>query len=90
MASLGVQIIACADKGSAVAIKMVSVFLHLTLQSGLVVLGTKLSLSSRWRIILGVGAIFCLFLVLYHNAMTSKGLEIHTYRLLASQEYVKY
>jgi hypothetical protein len=35
MASLGVQIIACADKGSAVAIKMVSVFLLLTVQSGL-------------------------------------------------------
>jgi hypothetical protein len=27
--SLGVQIIACADKGSVVAIKMVSVFFHL-------------------------------------------------------------
>jgi hypothetical protein len=25
-----------------------------------------------------------LFLTLYHNAIPSKGLEIHTYRLLAS------
>jgi hypothetical protein len=24
-----------------------------------------------------------------HNAMPSKGLEIHTYRLLASQEYAR-
>jgi hypothetical protein len=30
-----------------------------------------------------------LFLTLYHNAMPSKGLEIHTYRLLVSQEYAR-
>jgi hypothetical protein len=30
-----------------------------------------------------------LFLTLYHNVMPSKGLEIHTYRLLASQEYAR-
>jgi transposase InsO family protein len=28
-------------------------------------------------------------LTLYHNVMPSKGLEIHTYRLLASQEYAR-
>jgi hypothetical protein len=30
-----------------------------------------------------------LFLTLYHNAMPYKGLEIHTYSLLASQEYAR-
>jgi hypothetical protein len=30
-----------------------------------------------------------LFLTLYHNDMPSKGLGIHTYRLLASQEYAR-
>jgi hypothetical protein len=30
-----------------------------------------------------------LFLTLYYNVMPSKGLGIHTYRLLASQEYVR-
>jgi hypothetical protein len=30
-----------------------------------------------------------LFLTLYQNDMPSKGLEIHTYRLLASQEYAR-
>jgi hypothetical protein len=30
-----------------------------------------------------------LFLTLYHNVMSSKGLGIHTYRLLASQEYAR-
>jgi hypothetical protein len=50
------------------------------------VLGTELSLSSRGRMTLGVEAIFW-FISLYHNAMPSKGLGIHTYRLLASQEY---
>jgi hypothetical protein len=30
-----------------------------------------------------------LFLTLYHNTMPSKGLEIHTYRLLVSQEYAR-
>jgi hypothetical protein len=30
-----------------------------------------------------------LFLTLHHNAMPSKGLRIHTYRLLASQEYAR-
>jgi hypothetical protein len=29
------------------------------------------------------------FLTLYHNVMLSKGLEIHTYRLLVSQEYAR-
>jgi hypothetical protein len=30
-----------------------------------------------------------LFLTLYHKAIPSKGLEIHTYRLLANQEYAR-
>jgi hypothetical protein len=30
-----------------------------------------------------------LFLTLYHNVMPSKGLGIHTYMLLASQEYAR-
>jgi hypothetical protein len=30
-----------------------------------------------------------LFFTLYRNAMPSKGLRIHTYRLLASQEYAR-
>jgi hypothetical protein len=30
-----------------------------------------------------------LFLTLYHNVMPSKRLGIHTYRLLASQEYAR-
>jgi hypothetical protein len=38
---------------------------------------------------LGVGKKFSLFLTLYHNVMSFKGLEIHTYRLLASQEYAR-
>jgi hypothetical protein len=32
---------------------------------------------------------FGLFLTLYHNVMPFKGLGIHTYRLLASQEYTR-
>jgi hypothetical protein len=32
---------------------------------------------------------FDLFLTLYHNVMPSNGLEIHTYRLLASQKYAR-
>jgi hypothetical protein len=36
---------------------------------------------------LGVGQFSDLFLTLYHNVIPFKGLEIHTYRLLASQEY---
>jgi hypothetical protein len=38
---------------------------------------------------LGVENFLDLFLKLYHNAMPSKGLEIHTYRLLASQKYAR-
>jgi hypothetical protein len=38
---------------------------------------------------LGVEEFFGLFLTLYHNVMSSKWLEIHTYRLLASQEYAR-
>jgi hypothetical protein len=32
---------------------------------------------------------FLVYFSLYHNAMPSKGLGIHTYRLLASQEYAR-
>jgi hypothetical protein len=38
---------------------------------------------------LGVEEISDLFLTLYHNVMSFKGLGIHTYRLLASQEYAR-
>jgi hypothetical protein len=38
---------------------------------------------------LGVEAIFWFIFTLYHNVMPSKGLGIHTYRLLASQEYAR-
>jgi hypothetical protein len=34
-----------------------------------------------------LGIFLGLLLKLYHNAIPSKGLEIHTYRLLASQGY---
>jgi hypothetical protein len=52
-------------------------------------LGTELSLSSRGRMTLGVGKFSGLFLTLYHNAIPSKGLGIHTYRLLVSEEYAR-
>jgi hypothetical protein len=32
---------------------------------------------------------FLVYFSLYHNAMPSKGLEIHTIMLLASQEYAR-
>jgi hypothetical protein len=32
---------------------------------------------------------FLVYFSLYHNAMPFKGLEIYTYRLLASQEYAR-
>jgi hypothetical protein len=32
---------------------------------------------------------FLVYFSLYHNVMPSKGLEIHTYKLLASQEYAR-
>jgi hypothetical protein len=32
---------------------------------------------------------FLIYFSLYHNVVPPKGLEIHTYRLLASQEYAR-
>jgi hypothetical protein len=32
---------------------------------------------------------FLVYFSLYHNVMPSKGLEMHTYRLLASKEYAR-
>jgi hypothetical protein len=39
--------------------------------------------------ILAVGEFFLIYFSLYHNIMSSKKLEIHIYRLLASQEYAR-
>jgi hypothetical protein len=48
----------------------------------------EFSLSLRVKMTLGVGNFFLgLLLKLYHNAIPSRGLGIHIYRLLASQGY---
>jgi hypothetical protein len=50
---------------------------------------SQLSLSSRGRMTLGVGEIFWFISHTLPQCHASKGLEIHTYRLLASQEYAR-